>query len=84
MLSTKLECGVAQQACIARRPLVTGVHDVQSSPNIVFHEQEAAADMAAMAPAHVPEGLPYLLCFAAAGLQLQLYAVSIFVYAVNA
>ncbi|CAL8461968.1 g1499 [Coccomyxa elongata] len=37
--------------------------------------QDAAADLAAKAPSHVPEGLPYLLCFAVAGLQLQFYAV---------
>lgn len=42
----------------------------------VHVRQEAVADLAAKAPSHVPEGLPYLLCFAAAGLQLQFFAVS--------
>ncbi|BDA40375.1 hypothetical protein COCOBI_01-0280 [Coccomyxa sp. Obi] len=37
--------------------------------------QEAAADLAAKAPVHVPNGVPYLIGFAAAGLQLQFFAV---------
>lgn len=42
-----------------------------------FHrvEQVAAADLAAKAPMHIPDGVPYLVGFAAAGLQLQFFAV---------
>ena len=35
----------------------------------------AAADLAAKSPAYLPDGVPYLVGFAAAGLQLQFFAV---------
>ena len=38
-------------------------------------EQVSAADLAAKAPAHIPDGVPYLVGFAAAGLQLQFFAL---------
>ena len=38
-------------------------------------QQDAAADLAAKAPAHVPGGVAFLVCLAAAGAQLQFFAV---------
>jgi hypothetical protein len=47
----------------------------EADGGLLLMQQEAAADLAAKAPAHVPGGVPYLVCFAAAGAKLQFYAV---------